>query len=429
MYRMLHKTLIARVLLMVATLLVASWASAQGSRSGLYVPSVKPVKDMRRALTNPEVFHLLIAYGGQESEYDIDALDLLDSAYRIAFDVENPMYYTMTIEGYGSDDEGLTRERVDAVYRYFAMRGGEAFPIRYARNPIHCSCNGDTTETLRFEVPVTMAVYNSGELPEARRVLNKTVDLSNTVLVTFRNNPDECVGAARGCFVPADDSVVHGYYSSLLFSRGSVYAVQGTKDTCPSNLTVSIEDHLDYKTIVEQYRLVPHRKQLIVQAGYVVLSTNWRERTDSCRIAQRDSIFVRIPVSKEQLDAKLKFFAKVKTSRGLEYKQLPTRKSPGKGELMIQAPINIGQFDTVYVGKRVQEKELGKYFYKVDGPTEAAAFRVGGTYYVAYRPAKGGGYELKKALRNLFRIIPEQEEIPSDSQQGKLRDPEEIIGD
>ena len=412
----------------VAALLCCQSLAAQ---TGLYVPSAKPVKDIKRALTNPEVFQLLIVYSGESATFSVGDLDMLDSAYRIAFDVDNPRYYTMTIEGYGSDDENLTKERVDAVYRYFAMRGGSAFPVRYAHNPIHCSCNGDTVETLRFEVPTTLAVYNTSLLPEARRRLSGGTSLANSVLVTFRDEPDECVGSARGCYVPAADSMVYGYYASMLLSRGSVYSVDGTKDTCPSGLEITIDDRLDYKTIVEQYQLVPHRKHIIVQAGYVVLSSNWAARVDTCPLPQKDSIFIRIPVTQEQLDAKLKFFAKVRTSRGIEYKSLPTRKLPGKGTLVLQAPINISQFDTVYVGKRIQENELKKYFYEVDGPTEAAAFRAAGRYYVAYRAGKNGTYELKKPLRNLFRIIPEQEESSSTEQtkDSKNINPEELIED
>lgn len=410
----------------VAALSVCFALNAEAQVSGFYVPSDKPVKDVQQAMRRSDVFCLLLYCNDGEPSYRVDDLDLLDSAYRFAFDVDNPRYYTMTIEGYGGADEDITRQRIDAIYRYFAMRGGGTFPVRYARNKIHCSCNGDTSETLRFEVPVNMAVYNTAELPEARRLFNKSLPLENCVMVTFRNDPDECVGTARGCYVPMADSVVYGYYSSLLFSRGSVYAVEGTKDTCPSGLTVEIAEYLDYTSVVEQYRLVPHRRNIIVQAGYLVLSSNWQQRADSCRLAQRDSIFIRIPATQQQVDAKLKFFAKVTTSRGVEYKQLPTRKVKNGAELMLQAPLNIGQFDTVYLGKRVQEKEVGQYFYKVDGPTQAAAFPVGGTYYVAYRVGKSGSYELKKKLQSLFRIIPEQEELPVPKSAIQL-DPSEKI--
>lgn len=417
-----------RAVALVVAVMAAVAAPCAVAQTGLYVPAKGPVRNMQKALHNPEVFYLLLCYEGSAPTYSVSDLDLLDSAYRIAFDVDNPMYYTMAVEAYGDGNEALGKERVDGVYRYFAMRGGQRFPVRVARNNIHCSCMGDTVETLRFEVPVATAVYNAAELPESRRLLNKSIALQNCVLVTFRNDPDECVGTARGCYVPAEDSIVRGYYASLSLAKGSVRAVDNTKDTCPSGLEITVEDHLDYRKVVEQYSLVPHRKQLIVQAGYIVIKSNWAQAIDSCTQPQKDSIFVRIPATPEQVAAKLKFFAKVKGKRGEEYRQLPTRKLPGRAELMLQAPINATQFDTIYVGKRIQEGELGRYFYSVDGPTEAAAFKVGDRYWVAYRVGKGGQYELKKHLMELFRVVPEQEEeeLPESSSDKKIN-PEEII--
>ena len=403
------------------------YAFSLQAQTGFYVPSAKPVRDMQKALTNPEAFHLLLCAQGDETTYSVADLDLLDSAYAIAFSQDNPKLYTMTIEGYGGNNEDLTRQRVDAIYRYFAMRCHANFPIRYAKNPIHCSCNGDTVEVLRYEVPVTTAVYRYAELPESRRLLNKSIDLKNSVLVTFRNDPDECVGGARGCYVPRQDSTVYGYYASLLFTKGSVYSVENTKDTCPSGFTVKIDDYLDYKYIVDRYRLIPHRKQLLVQAGYIVVTGSWPMVGDSCSETQKDSIFVRIPVTQEQMDAKLKFFAKVKTSRGMEYKQLPTRKVPGKGVLALQAPVNVMQLDTIYVGKRIQDKEVAKYFYEVDSPTEAASFAVGNRFYVASRPGKDGRPMLKKPLKQLFRIIPDQEEEVVAPEKSRTPKGEEII--
>ena len=417
-----------RAVALVVAVVAAVAAPCAVAQTGLYVPAKGPVRNMQKALHNPEVFYLLLCYEGSAPTYSVSDLDLLDSAYHIAFDVDNPMYYTMAVEAYGDGNEALGKERVDGVYRYFAMRGGQRFPVRVARNNIHCSCMGDTVETLRFEVPVATAVYNAAELPESRRLLNKSIALQNCVLVTFRNDPDECVGTARGCYVPAEDSIVRGYYASLSLAKGSVRAVDNTKDTCPSGLEITVEDHLDYRKVVEQYSLVPHRKQLIVQAGYIVIKSNWAQAIDSCTQPQKDSIFVRIPATPEQVAAKLKFFAKVKGKRGEEYRQLPTRKLPGRAELMLQAPINATQFDTIYVGKRIQEGELGRYFYSVDGPTEAAAFKVGDRYWVAYRVGKGGQYELKKHLMELFRVVPEQEEeeLPETSSDKKIN-PEEII--
>ena len=415
--------------ILVAAVIFTLFSSlALRAQSGLYLPTTKPVKDMRAALTNPQAFYLLLSYQGSDSTYNITHLDLLDSAYRIAFSEENPMLYTMVVESYAGADETLGNKRVEAVVRYFSKRCHSLFPIRYARNPIHCSCHGDSVETIRFEVPTATAVYDCATLPSERLKLNKSIDLTNSVLVTFRNNPDECIGSARGCYVPAADSLVRGYYAQLFLARGSVYSVSGTKDTCPSNIQIKVDDHLDYRTTVERYSLIPHPKHILVQAGYVVVSSNYARTLDECEEPQKDSIFIRIPATPEQVAAKLKFFARVKTSRGIEYKALPTRKMPGKGELMLQAPINVAQFDTIYLGKRISEKELKDYFFEVDSPTEAASFAVGNRFFVAYRVDKHGSYELRKDLRDLFRIVPDQEEdLQPREEKRKNVDPDEII--
>ncbi len=112
----------------------------------------------------------------------------------------------------------------------------------------------------------------------------------------------------------------------------------------------------------------------------------------------------------------------------MEYKALSTRKTPGKGSLSMQANINISQLDTVYLGLRIQPSDVKDYFYPVAGPAEAAAFEVDGRYYVAYRVGRQGRYEMKKALRQLFRITPEQEEEEASSRDTrKAPNPEEII--
>ena len=131
------------------------------AQSGLYVPSAKPVKDMKKALTNPPTFSLLLTYRGVDTAYSVDDLDLLDSAFNIAFDIENPNYYTMSVEGYASGtDDSLGWTRVMSVVKYFGNRCHSRVPIRMARNPIRCSCHGDSVETIRFEVPLATEVYD-----------------------------------------------------------------------------------------------------------------------------------------------------------------------------------------------------------------------------------------------------------------------------
>ena len=84
------------------------WSPSLWGQSGLYIPSAKPVKNMQKALHNPPTFCLLIKYANDSvAEYGESDLDLLDSAYRIAFAIANPNLYTMHVESYGNGNEAL----------------------------------------------------------------------------------------------------------------------------------------------------------------------------------------------------------------------------------------------------------------------------------------------------------------------------------
>ena len=175
---------------------------AFGQSSQMLIPSEKPIKakELARAWTNPEVFCLQLHFDNGDSAYRESDLDLLDSAYDIAFSKVNPRLYTMTIEAFGKGDaDSLMVARVESVYRYFTMRGHEIMPVRYAYNPIQCSCHGDTMELIRFEVPTYKIVYDCAELPESRMVMNRDVQLEGSVLVTFRHDPMECIGGKSWC--------------------------------------------------------------------------------------------------------------------------------------------------------------------------------------------------------------------------------------
>ena len=381
------------------------------AQTGFYIPGNSRVKDMRKALQDPEHFALLLNFSSGDTSLSLSHLDWLDSAYGIAFDMQSQRLYTMRVEAFAADS-AVGQAWADAVVRYFARRSRMPFPVRYAVNPIHCACLGDTTEIVRYEVPTTVEAYNLGDLPESRRTLNKTVPLANAVLVTFTHNPDASLGAARGCYVPAQDSTVHGYYTELSLKKGALFAVDGTKDSCPSNVSISIDEHLDYRAVVERYFLIPHKRNILVQAGYVVLHTDSLLPLRQCRLPLPDSITIQLPATQQQWDSKLRFFAKRYTEKGVEYRSLATKKVVNKkaGTIHIKAAVNLAQFDTIFLGKRIKESELDDYFYEVDTDRDVGAFTVGKKHYVAYRMNRRGDYEMKKSLRQLFRIVEETEE-------------------
>lgn len=396
-------------------------------QSGLHIPSAKPIKakDLPAAWTNPEVFCLQLFFNETDSTYRECDLDLLDSAYMLAFDRNNPRFYTMSIEAYGNaETQELMRARVESVYRYFAMRGHEVMPVRYAYNPIHCSCKGDTVELVRYEVPTDRQVYDCADLPDSRRVLQPNIQLDRSVLITFRHNMMECLGGTSGCFLPAQDSNIRAYYTQLVLKKGSIYAVYGTKDECPPPVELSIDEHLDYKQIVDRYFLVPHRRQIILPVGYVVLHSSFNRGPEECKTLN-DSIYVRFPVTQEQIDAGLRIYAKKHTSKGPEFKTVATKKVKGGAVLMIQGAINASQFDTIYLAKRIEVDEVSKYLYPADSPTEqgAVTILVNGEekYYKPFKTNSKGEYDFKKPFRTMLRIVEAADEDLEEAEKNAFR--------
>ncbi|MBP5326739.1 MAG: hypothetical protein J6Y98_02335 [Bacteroidales bacterium] len=410
--------------LLAAIILPGSVAKAQ---TGIYIPSKKPVKNMQKAMIHPDRFCLLLQYSGSSTDYNISDLDWLDSVYRVAFaDRSNPKLYAITIEGYSSSEE-LSENRVDKIYNYFANRCYAPFPIRYALNPISCNCHGDTVETVRYEVPVTRKAYRTADLPESRRTFNQNINLDNCVLISLVHDPDACLGAARGCAVPSMDTTIRGYYASVFMKRGALYNVENTKDSCPSNIEFRIEEHLEYKPIVEEYFLVPHRKQFIVQVGYIVLHSSIKRSYGECSSTLPDSIYVRFPVTQEQIDNKIRIFGKKYSEKGVEYKALTTKKMPSKVSLSVQASVNSMQLDTIFLGKRIQPEEMDDYFFECKTDMEDGSFSALGKHWKAYRLDRHGNYEIKKPLRALMRIVEDEvDEIEDSESDNRYKDDEEI---
>lgn len=403
-----------KALVLICSLVVMFAAVAQ--TSGLHIPTEKPIKpkDLPLAWTNPEVFCLLLHFDESDSAYRESDLDLLDSAYNIAFDKNSPRLYTMSIEAYGHGyDSSLMSMRVESIYRYFTMRGHEVMPVRYAYNPIHCSCHGDTMELIRFEVPTDKQIYDCADLTDSRKMFNKNISLDGAVMVTFRHDPMECIGGSSGCFLPAQDSNIRAYYTQLLLKKGSIYAVYNTKDECPPPVEISIDEHLDYKQFFEHYMLVPHQRQIILPIGYIVLHSSFTRKIGECQYLS-DSIYVRFPVTEEQVESGLKVFAKKMGAKGVEYRQVNTKKIKGGPVLLMQGAINASQFDTIFLAKRIPVEEVSKYLYPADSPTEQGAVTImmdgEEKYFKPFRLNGRGEYDYKKPFRSMLRIVPTEEE-------------------
>lgn len=413
-------------------LLLSLTLSAQQSR--LHIPTEKPLKpkELSQAWHQPEVFCLQLFFDESDSAYREQDLDVLDSAYMIAFDRNTPRLYTMSIEAYGTAyNADIMQRRVESIYRYFTMRGHEVMPVRYAYNPIHCSCKGDTVELVRFEVPTSRQVYDCADLPDSRKILQPNLRLEESVLITFQHNPIECLGGNSGCYLPAQDSNIRSYYTQVILKKGSIYAVDNTKDECPPPVELSIEEHLNHQELVDRYALVPHRRQIILPVGYIVLRSSFNRKPDECQ-SLPDSILVRFPITEQQLESGLRIFGKKQGSKGPEFKTVPTKKIKGGPVLQLQGAINASMFDTIYLAKRISDDEISHYLYNADSPTEQGAVTITvkgeDRYFKPFRVNSKGEYEYKKAFRAMLRIIESEEEESNENPSNSFRndDDEEL---
>ena len=416
-----------KILLTVMSVLCVILLHAQ---SAIYIPNAKSIKpNPETGLLEPDNLVLLLDYPKDEATYTIKDIDLLDSVYRIAFSMLSPKMYTFVIEGYGSaEEQEIVKERVEGVHSYFASRCNAQFMVRIAPNPIKSSCRGDSIEIVRYEVPTDLKFYDIEELPKSKQTFNK-IPLNGKVKVTVSNNPKACIGDFEGCYIPSRDSIIRSYYSSVTLSKGSLLRVENTKARCPNDIEFAIEEHLNYREILDNFFLVPHKRQIIVQTGFIVLHSNYKREWDECSQNLPDSIFVTFPVTQEQLESKIKIYAKKYSDKGVEYKSIPTRKLPSKVSLSIQAKINPTQIDTVFLGKRIAEEEIEDYFYRVKTDAESGTITIGDKHYKAFKIDKSGNYELKKRMKALFRMETdaETEEIEEETKIDKKYADDEII--
>ena len=410
--------------LLIFFILCSALALQSMAQSYIFTPQVKPAKNANSKqkkqpeIPFPEQFCLLVDFADSSENYDLETLDLLDSVYRLAFDKANPRMYAIAIEGFGDNDDSLTFHRVNNVYNYFLSRVNSPFMVRITSNKIFNSCSGSGEELIKYEVPVDRKYYRMSDLPSSRHTFNQT-SLNGKVLMTFKHNPDACIGSFTKCQVPSRDSLVRGYYSSVMITKGSMLRIDNTRDKCPDDLEFSIEEHLDYKEVLERYFLIPHKKQLLVQVGYVVLKSNYKRDTGECFSEMPDSIFVRFPITQEQWQNKIRIFGKKYTEKGVEYKSLTTKKMASKVSVAVQAGINVTQLDTIFLGKRIQPDEIDDYFYQIKTNVEEGSFQYKGKYYKAFRVDKNGDYEMKDALQKLFRIELEEQDPLDNTTDGK----------
>lgn len=360
----------------------------------------------------PEKFEAYICFEPKKSTYTEEALNALDSVYKIAFDNNNGKFYKITIIGYDDAEavneksSSLARQRAIKVFDYFASREETEFIVRKTPSTFFHSCNGETECIIKYKMPFDFKWINLNEKSKEERSING-IELKNKAYILVENNPEECLGKFNDYYYPSQDTtIITKNMSMLKMPKGGLKSITHTKDTLDSEMTLQFEDILSFEDLTRNYQLVPHRRQYILNAGYFVLKSNQQPDYDNCELKENftQNITIRLPLEIQQNDARLKFYAKTYKSNGTwEYKTIPTAKNKDK-ETKLEAIIgslSAFQLDTIFVGKRIDEKEMSNYFYSAK-EGEPGAFQAMGGWLKPYKLDKRGSVIIKKEMEMIL---------------------------
>lgn len=361
----------------------------------------------------PEEFEAFICFPASKSTYTEEALNALDSVYKIAFDNDNGRFYKITIIGYDDgetikeESTSLARDRAIQVFEYFASREETEFIVRKTKSKYYHSCKGEIDCIIKYKMPFDFKWINLKDKPFEERVKDG-INLRNKVYIHIENNPDECLGKFNDYYYPSQDTTILTQNMSMLkIPKGALKSITHTKDTLDSEMKLQFEDILSFEDITRTYQLVPHYRQYIINAGYFVLKSNHQPNYESCELREdfKQDITIRLPLEMQQNNSRLKFYAKTyKTNGSWEYKAIPTTKEKDRetGLQAITGHLSAFQMDTIFIGRRVNEKDMSKYFYPAK-EGEPGAFNAMGGWLKPYRLDKRGSIILKKEMEMILR--------------------------
>ena len=365
--------------------------------------------------TYPERFEAFICFNKGEATYTEEALNVLDSVYKIAFDKDNGKFYKITIIGYDDSDPIteknalLARERTVTVFHYFSEREETEYIIRRTPSKFYNSCSGETECIIKYKMPFDFKWINLNSKSVSERTLNG-VDLTSKAYILIENDPDECLGKFNDYYYPSQDTtLVSRNLSMLKMPKGALESITHTKDTINSDMTLKFDEVISFEDLTRNYNLVPHKRQYIINAGYFVIKSNHQPSYENCTLKDNftQNITIRLPLEMQQNDARLKFYAKTYKPNGngaWDYKTVTTTKEKDK-ETKLEAIVgsfSAFQLDTIYVGKKVDEKEMSNYFYPAK-EGEPGAFQAMGGWLKPYKLDKRGSIVMKKDMEMILR--------------------------
>lgn len=370
-------------------------------------------RGIKQSTPFPDKFEAYICFESGKSNYTEEALNVLDSVYKIAFDNNNGKFYKITIIGYDDaelvqeDNSSLARQRAIIVFEYFSARENTEYIVRRTPSKYFHSCEGEIECVIKYKMPFDFKWINLNDKLQAERK-NNGIDLKSKVYILVENNPEECLGKFNDYYYPSQDTtILTNNMSMLKMPKGALGSITHTKDTLESDLTLRFEDLLSFEQLTRNYQLIPHKRQYIINAGYFVVKSNRQPSYENCKLKENytQNITIRLPLEMQQNNARLKFYARTYKPNGTwEYKAVPTTKEKDK-ETKLEAIIgsfSAFQLDTIYVGKRIDEAEMSNYFYPAK-EGEPGAFQAMGGLLKPYKLDKRGSIILKKEMEMILR--------------------------
>ncbi len=379
--------------------------------SGIFIPRQQV---QRNAVVNPfpAKFEALICFNKGEFNYREDALNILDSVYKIVFSNDNGRFYKISIIGYDDNqniNEGntdLARKRTVTVFDYFAKRQGTEYIIRRTPSKYYNSCIGEIDCVIKYKMPIDFKWVNLVSAKNNEKKYND-ISLESKVMIYIEDDIQECLGKFNDYYYPAQDTTILGKYTLFKMPKGALGSITHTKDTIDYNMTLSYEETLSFEDVTKNYSLIPHQKQLIIKSGFIVIKSNKTPDYFNCQHKENFSpnITIKLPLEEQQERARLKFYAKTyKPNGSWEYKTIPTKREKDRetNQISIIGEFSAFQFDTIFVGKRVSEKDMSDYFYPAK-EGEPGAFSAMGGWLKPYKLDKRGSIILKEEMEMVLR--------------------------
>ena len=360
----------------------------------------------------PERVEAYINFDKGSAYYTKGGLNALDSLYVMTFSNNNNRFYKMTIVGYDDGEpvseasSSLARDRAVMIFKYFSSREETEYIIKRTPSSYTQLCVGEVPYYIKYKMPFDFKWINLYNLPVEERVENN-ISLAGKAHIIIEDDPEDCLGEYYNYDWPAHDTILQANYAIVKIPQGSLDYIHHTKDTITYKCPISYKEVMSFEQLTSNYFLIPHKKQYILNAGYIVVSPKRKPDYSSC--ANKESIEANIqidvPIESQQQSAGLKFYGKTYKPNGeVVYKAISTKKIKDKDtkQQTLECFITPFQFDTIFLGKKIEEKEMSNYFYPAK-EGEPGAFEAMGGWLKPFKLDKRGEYIIKEPMQAILR--------------------------